>query len=310
MPLCKIPAKCNLRGGFSPLYDFSTFLKLSYKNTLNSQELNLKESLYFNFKQEQNNLRKLYHYALLSHAAYLNLDTENVFFNLDRKKLFKVLTNNIFQKECVKIGKFEPFVAFYLVKHFKLLAHINENHAVSKCGFRASLFQDQISKDFILAIAGSDLRPLKFDFRDVISDFLLLNGKIPKKQFNSLCEFYTLIKNKFCFDKIILVGHSLGGHLAQLFTLKFALEIENIYTFQSPGIAKKILKNIKNEAYIKEISYHFYTCDDFKKLKWLEFNFVQALHSKIGHQIYLNIGTKLHHPKLCPKALHQVLKFL
>ncbi|EAL3788067.1 lipase, partial [Campylobacter coli] len=49
---------------------------------------------------------------------------------------------------------------------------------------------------------------------DLISDFILLNGKIPKKQFDSLLKFYTLIKKEFCFGKIALVGHSLGGHLA------------------------------------------------------------------------------------------------
>ncbi|EGC3355898.1 lipase, partial [Campylobacter coli] len=44
------------------------------------------------------------------------------------------------------------------------------------------------------------------------------------------------------------------------------LEVQNIYTFQAPGIAKKILKDIKNEAYIQKISYHFHTCGDFKKM--------------------------------------------
>ncbi len=48
----------------------------------------------------------LYHYTLLSHAAYLNLNTTNIFLNIDRKTLFKVLIHNIFQKECVTIGNF------------------------------------------------------------------------------------------------------------------------------------------------------------------------------------------------------------
>ncbi|HEB7544035.1 TPA: lipase, partial [Campylobacter coli] len=97
--------------------------------------------------------------------------------------MFKVLTHNIFQKECVTIGKFEPLMAFYFIKRFDLLAHINEDYLDSRGGFRASLFQNKENKEFILAIAGSDLRPLKFDIGDLISDFILLNGKIPKKQF-------------------------------------------------------------------------------------------------------------------------------
>lgn len=77
-------------------------------------------------------------------------------------------------------------MAFYFIKRFDLLAHINEDYLDSRGGFRASLFQNKENKEFILAIAGSDLRPLKFDIGDLISDFILLNGKIPKKQFDSV----------------------------------------------------------------------------------------------------------------------------
>ncbi|EAL5780220.1 lipase, partial [Campylobacter coli] len=52
------------------------------------------------------------------------------------------------------------------------------------------------------------------------------------------------------------------------------------------------------------------TCDDFKKNTWYKFNFVQNLHSKIGYPIWLNIGNKFHHPKICPKILHKVLNML
>ncbi|EAM0164811.1 hypothetical protein D1Z29_02930, partial [Campylobacter coli] len=58
-----------------PLYDLNQFLELSHKKNLNSQESNLKKNLYFDFKQNKNTLIHLYHYALLSHAAYLNLNT-------------------------------------------------------------------------------------------------------------------------------------------------------------------------------------------------------------------------------------------
>ncbi|EAK6061072.1 lipase, partial [Campylobacter coli] len=43
---------------------------------------------------------------------------------------------------------------------------------------------------------------------------------------------------------------------------------------------------------------------------WYKFNFVQNLHSKIGYPIWLNIGNKFHHPKICPKILHKVLNML
>lgn len=69
---------------------------------------------------------------------------------------------------------------FDFIKRFDLLAHINEECLDSKDGFRANLFQNKENQEFILAIAGSDLRPLKFDIGDLISDFILLNEKFLK----------------------------------------------------------------------------------------------------------------------------------
>lgn len=46
------------------------------------------------------------------------------------------------------------------------------------------------------------------------------------------------------------------------------------------------------------------------KNAWYKFNFVQNLHSKIGYPIWLNIGNKFHHPKICPKILYKVLNML
>lgn len=46
-------------------------------------------------------------------------------------------------------------MAFYFIKRFDLLAHINEDYLDSRGGFRASLFQNKENKEFILAIAGS-----------------------------------------------------------------------------------------------------------------------------------------------------------
>ncbi len=92
---------------------------------------------------------------------------------------------------------------FDFIKKFDLLAHINKECLESKGGFRANLFQNKENQEFILAIAGSDLRPLKFDIGDLISDFILLNGKIPKKTIQFFIEIYMLIKKEFCFDKLL-----------------------------------------------------------------------------------------------------------
>ncbi|TKX31598.1 lipase [Campylobacter estrildidarum] len=234
-----------------------------------------------------------------------------MFYQIKQKELFKVLTNSSYENG-IAIGKFDPFIAFYFIKNFVLLAHINENFSESKGGFRASLFQDKNTQEFILAIAGSDLRPIKFDFGDIWSDFLILNHKIPKAQYLSLCSFYKKIKSQFQFRKITLVGHSLGGYLAQIFIARLSFAVDKIYTFQAPGLSKNIRNNIFNHLdYIKNNSYHFYTYHLAKEqIYWHHFNFVQALHSKIGNKIVLNLGTRLHHPKLCPVVMHKVLKLL
>lgn len=296
-----------IKKGFLPLYDFDTFLNLSSKKSLILQELNSKEKLHSKFQENKEYLIQMYHYSLLSHAAYLSLDLKDIFVKVSQKELFKILTNFSY-KNGIAIGKFDPFMAFYFIKNFVLLAHINENFLESKGGFRASLFQDRNTQEFILAIAGSDLRPIKFDLGDIWSDFLILNHKIPKAQYLSLCSFYKKLKSKFQFKKITLVGHSLGGYLAQIFIARLGFAVDRIYTFQAPGLSK----NIKNNSlHTKNNSYHFYTHHLPKEqICWHHFNFVQALHSKKGNKIILNLGTRLHHPRLCLAMIYKVLKLL
>ncbi len=78
-------------------------------------------------------------------------------------------------------------MAFDFIKRFDLLAHINEECLDSKGGFRASLFQNKENQEFF-SHPGSDLRPLKLDIGDLISNFMLLNGKIPKKTIQFFIE--------------------------------------------------------------------------------------------------------------------------
>lgn len=73
--------------------------------------------------------------------------------------------------------KFEPLMAFDFIKRFDLLVHINEECLDSKGGFRVSLFQNKENQEFILTIAGSDLRPLKFDIRGFDQRFYTFKWK-------------------------------------------------------------------------------------------------------------------------------------
>ncbi|EIA44061.1 hypothetical protein cco1_03885 [Campylobacter coli 111-3] len=61
--------------------------------------------------------------------------------------MFKVLTHNIFQKECVIIGKFEPLMAFYFIKRFDLLAHINKIILIQGVGLEQVYFKTRKIKN-------------------------------------------------------------------------------------------------------------------------------------------------------------------
>ena len=87
-------------------------------------------------------------------------------------------------------------------------------------GFHACLFQDKESKQYTLAIRGS------FDSKDYVeADFwhLLINSTIPFDYYNDMLNFYEQCIEKYPNLKqsksLNIVGHSLGGALAQMLTL-------------------------------------------------------------------------------------------
>ena len=116
-------------------------------------------------------------------------------------------------------------------------------------GFHACLFQDKESKQYTLAIRGS------FDSKDYVeADFwhLLINSTIPFDYYNDMLNFYEQCIEKYPNLKqsksLNIVGHSLGGALAQMLTLslcddKNEANINEVYTFNSPG-AKDLKPNI------------------------------------------------------------------
>ena len=106
-----------------------------------------------------------------------------------------------------------------------------------KEGFHACLFQDRESKEYTLAIRGS------FDSKDYVeADFwhLLINSTIPFDYYNDMLNFYEQCIEKYPNLKqsksLNIVGHSLGGALAQMLTLSLCdntneANINEVYTF-------------------------------------------------------------------------------
>ncbi|EEQ64242.1 triacylglycerol lipase [Helicobacter pullorum MIT 98-5489] len=129
------------------------------------------------------------------------------------------------------------------VNRFKLLHHTALESFFTQSGFSATLFYDTkaTSKDleYIFVIRGSN------DANDIITDLkdIFASKSNPKEQYFDMLLFYQdCIKQGYITETtpLIVVGHSLGGALAQLFALSFATAesasiIKGVYTYNAPG---------------------------------------------------------------------------
>ena len=112
---------------------------------------------------------------------------------------------------------------------FRLLKHQKNNGL----GFSATLFEDtKDNSKKILTFRGTEITP-----GDLIADIELTINEIPI-QVNSLINFFldSVIPILKEGEKINICGHSLGGYLTQICTFTFAEYVDEIYTFNSPGI--------------------------------------------------------------------------
>lgn len=116
-------------------------------------------------------------------------------------------------------------------------------------GFSATLFYDKVDDEYILAMRGTEGTFGKIN--DYLTDAVLaLSFIVP--QYDNMMKFYEYkVKNIVNGKKLIVTGHSLGGALAQYFTLSFHDDtinenrvVKETYTFNSPGV------NIHSFAYI------------------------------------------------------------
>ncbi|WP_233708571.1 lipase family protein [Helicobacter bilis] len=141
-------------------------------------------------------------------------------------------------------GEFGDIQTKEFLKRYYLLDYYPKDNSK---GFHACLFKDRESKEYTLAIRGS------FDIKDYVgADFwnLLVKSSISKNYFEKMILFYESCAKKYPEitkpKSLNVVGHSLGGCLAQPFALSFAAEshqdsiIKEVYTFNAPGV-----KNLK-----------------------------------------------------------------
>ncbi|WP_462191353.1 Mbeg1-like protein [Campylobacter concisus] len=117
---------------------------------------------------------------------------------------------------------------------FKLLKH-QKNDIL---GFSATLFEDtKDNNKRILTFRGTEIT-----LEDLNADIQLTRGKIPDQAISLIYFFmdYVLPILKEG-EKINICGHSLGGYLTQACAFTFAEYIDEIYTFNSPGLLRDFL---------------------------------------------------------------------
>ena len=156
-------------------------------------------------------------------------------------------------------GDFTPLQAKRFFERYDLLIH----EPNTESGFSATLFGEkrkQTNKEtkevsytseygyinYILAIRGTE----PSNRGDINADMNLTIGKIPKKQYEDMLNFYIQCKTKYPnitkSKSLNIVGHSLGGALAQMLVLsicddKNEANINEVYTFNSRLESKKVV---------------------------------------------------------------------
>lgn len=182
---------------------------------------------------------------------------------------YKVFARDKWDKE-ISIGKLDGDMtknqAIRFFERYDLLdfyPKLDNTTNKQQKGFHACLFQNKETKEYTLAIRGSS------DSKDYIeADFwnLLMKSSVSKNYFEKMLNFYESCAKKYPAitqpKSLNVVGHSLGGCLAQMFALSFAKDsnkdskpkdpnasaaesnqdsiINEVYTFNSPGA-----KNLK-----------------------------------------------------------------
>ena len=107
-------------------------------------------------------------------------------------------------------------------------------------GFDLAVYSNGNEK--VIAFRGTDFsllnRPIN-TIEDLFNDLLLgTQGNNPQGAYNLVGLYDELVEQGYISstDKIVVTGHSLGGYLAQLFTIANEAKISHTYTYNAPGL--------------------------------------------------------------------------
>ena len=132
---------------------------------------------------------------------------------------------------------------------YDMLIHQPNTHS----GFSATLFKDTKadSKDleYTLAIRGTEFKLEQI--QDLLNDYYIGTNnsdmnRVIEQYFDMLLFYEETLKpllQEKGIAKINVIGHSLGGYLAQLFALSYPHSINEVYTYNAPGIMSDKITN-------------------------------------------------------------------
>ncbi|WP_300856671.1 hypothetical protein [uncultured Helicobacter sp.] len=155
-------------------------------------------------------------------------------------------------------GDFSPLQSKNFFERYDLLEHCPNTNS----GFSATLFKDTKadSKDseYILSFRGTELSTNKTEetAKDLHTDFLLGTNRHTKQYFDMIDFIETKVKPIIYDDitqsyaKMTIVGHSLGGYLAQMFALSYSHLVDKVYTYNAPGIFNDDTEKLFNQLKI------------------------------------------------------------
>ncbi|EOJ1228133.1 Mbeg1-like protein, partial [Campylobacter jejuni] len=201
-------------------------------------------------KQQINKLRDMAELAQASYGYFHYVDNKFDIKDEDKIVTFENVlditykNSKIIDERGFKIGKldgdFSPLQAKQFFSRYDLLIH----QPNTESSFSATLFYDKQKDKFIAGFRGTETDNFIDLVQDIAQDITLsLNGNL---QSSFLLEFLEqvnkIIKNKH--KRIIFVGHSLGGYLAQMALIycdikykdKLSFSPNEVYTFNAPSV--------------------------------------------------------------------------